>query len=613
MFSLKLYEKFANKAIEHKKPENMQSIDKSHSQKSKYQWEGTGLGLPAHVKGVPKGEGFTAGKIIKFLFTALKGLIGLLIAQFLHLVPFLWKQYRSGNLVFKGTADLGLLSIFSTFNNWENIDNVNEFFKPWTFLKKPYVATNWQEDTEFGHQRMCGINPALIRKCKQEDIYPNGNFRVTDELVRSLLGNDVTLASELADNRLYLLDYKIFERLVTPELEDELGRYSVAPLCLLYLNDEEQLVPIAIQLQPKTAYPDQSFNPIFTPQSPSQDWLAAKVAVASADMSYQGVISHLLNTHLIMEPFAISTFRQLSPQHILFQLLKPHFYNTFAINDMARGVFLSRGGLFDSTGAFGYSSSNELLGRGYSGKGREYQGEPWLFYQKALPYDLAARDVYGLPGYYYRDDALLIWEAIKQYVNNVLQLRYKVSDNLINDEELQAWKNEIIAPNYGNIQGLLSPEKSEQLTGNLNSLDDLIEIVTNIIFTATAHHSALNFGQYEYGAWVPNLPFAIYKPFSDLLGSNSEQKIELVERMPNRWQSIKQIILMSALSIAPPHTSKSLLTLENPFNNDSAQQAFEKFQARLQEIEKQISARNVSLSKPYNYLLPSRIAQSIAI
>lgn len=612
MLGLKLHQN-TNKAIEGKNS-NIPHIKTHKPKESQYEWERPYSDLPPHIKAVPREGAFTLGKIVRFNFTLLKGLVGLYTAQAIHLFPFLWQQYKSGKLVFKGTSDLGLSSIFSTFNNWNSIDEFDEFFKPWTFLKKPDVAKDWHEDTEFGRQRLAGINPVLIRKCKQEDISPNGKFRVSDELFKPLLGNNFTLASALADNRLYLLDYKIFDSIVTSELEDELGRYTLAPLCLLYMNDEEQLVPIAIQLQQKSADSDNSFNFIFTPASPPQDWLTAKVAVANADVAYQGVVSHLLDTHIVIEPFAISTYRQLSRQHILFQLLKPHFFNTFAINDMARSLFLGRGRYFDSTGALGYTGSNELLLRGYSGKGKEYKGEPWLFYQKALPYDLAAREVYDLPNYYYRDDALLIWDAIKEYVGDVLKTYYKTSDDMINDEELQAWKNELIDPKSGDIQGLLPPEKSAQLTGKLNNLDDLIDIVTNIIFTASAQHSAVNFGQYDYIGWVPNMQFASYKPFFDLLESNSEERINLVERMPNRRQTIKQILLVSVLSIPAKYTSKTLLNLKNPFTDEAAKQAFHKFQKeRLQKIEEHISNRNASLRTPYTYLLPSRIAQSIAI
>jgi hypothetical protein len=79
---------------------------------SRYQWEPANPQLPNHVKGVPKGEGFSAVKIFIFLFNTLKGLIGLLIAQLIHLFPFVHKQNQKGKLVFTDTADFDLRSIF---------------------------------------------------------------------------------------------------------------------------------------------------------------------------------------------------------------------------------------------------------------------------------------------------------------------------------------------------------------------------------------------------------------------------------------------------------------------------------------------------------------------
>jgi hypothetical protein len=165
-------------------------------------------------------------------------------------------------------------------------------------LKKPSVANakKWQSDTEFVYERLNGINPAFLKKCRQSDIYPVGKFRVTDEILRPVWGNDVTLASAMDRDRLYLLDYKIFDNIRNPQLEDQLGRYAFAPLCLLYVNDEEQLVPIAIQLQQKTV-DDNALNRIFTPADSSEVWLTAKMVIGSADISYQGIVSHLLHTH----------------------------------------------------------------------------------------------------------------------------------------------------------------------------------------------------------------------------------------------------------------------------------------------------------------------------
>ncbi len=111
----------------------------------------------------------------------------------------------------------------------------------------------------------------------------------------------------------------------------------------------------------------------------------------------------------------------------------------------------------------------------------------------------------------------------------------------------------------------------------------------------------------------PNNPFAPYESLSDLFTRDGNNIIPFTKRLPNRLETIKQIVLVKVLTMTPLYSSQSLLTLGNPFSESSAQQAFEKFQTGLLEIEQKIANRNASLSKPYIYLLPSRIPQSIAI
>jgi hypothetical protein len=576
---------------------------------TEYEWELTPPYVPPHIKELPKGQGFSTPKIIKFDSIIVKGVLSFIFIEFLYF----FDRLRKGKIKFQKTADLGIAGAFESINEWDKLEDLDSFFKPWTSFTKPQVAASWDTDREFGQERLCGINPAFIRKCQPNDLQTDGKFPITDQLVGHLLPSGSSLATAFANDRLYLIDYQILGGITTPDLEDQLGKYPVAPLCLLHVNENEQLMPLAIRLQQGNEFNDLTTNPIFTPNSPPQSWLTAKVAVASADIAYQGIVSHLLNTHLIVETFAVTTFRRFSPRHVILQILQPHFFNTFAINEMARGIFLGHDGFFDETGALGYTGSNELLKRAYSGVGKNYQGEPHLFYRTALPLDIAARDVTSLPGYYYRDDALMIWDAIQTYVADILRLYYKSAAELMDDLELQAWKQELISPDYGRLQGLLPPEKSAQMTGPLTELDDLVAILTTVIFTATAQHSAVNFGQYEYAAWVANMPFATYQPFTDLL-HHQESKVDLVTRLPNRLQTIKQMILVKALSMPTPHSSPSLLTMANPFQDEAAQKVFQDFQTvRLQQIEEEITKRNASVPYPYLRLLPSNIAQSIAI
>lgn len=579
------------------------------SSATEYEWERSPSYVPPHVKDLPKGEGFSLSKIIKFDSIVAKGVLGFSFGEFLYGL----NRFRLGKLNFQMTADLGLADTFKSINAWNRLSDFEYFYKPWTSFIKPKVAETWATDREFAEARLCGINPAFIRKCQPEDLKLDGKFPVSEDLIAPLFPPDSSLEGELEGDRLYLLDYQILSNILTPELEDQLGKYAVAPLCLLHVNARQQLMPIAIRLWQDPQRNSLETNPIFTPRSPSQSWLTAKVAVSSADIAYQGIVSHLLNTHLIVETFGVCTHRQFSPNHIIFQLLAPHFFNTFAINEMARGIFLGHNGFFDETGALGYTGSNELLRRAYSGTGENYKGTPHLFYQTALPTDVENRGVASLPGYHYRDDSRLIWDAIHTYVTDILKLRYQSSEDLRGDSELQTWKQELVSPDYGRLQGLLPPEKVDQLTGSLTDLEDLATILTNVIFTATAQHSAVNFGQYEYAGWVPNMPFALYQPLTDV-SNQHEPTLDLTARLPDRVQTIKQMILVKALSMPVPDSSPSLLTMKNPFKDAAAQRVFEAFQGDcLLQIEQKITERNAVLEQPYVRLLPSKIAQSIAI
>ena len=73
--------------------------------------------------------------------------------------------------------------------------------------------------------------------------------------------------------------------------------YCPAPICLLYVNGANKLVPIAIQLQQKK--PGQDDPPIFLPSDNLFDWLLAKIYYRSADAQVC-IIFILLNKHVMM-------------------------------------------------------------------------------------------------------------------------------------------------------------------------------------------------------------------------------------------------------------------------------------------------------------------------
>ena len=61
-------------------------------------------------------------------------------------------------------------------------------------------------------------------------------------------------------------------------------------------------------------------------------WMLAKMHVASADAQSHQLISHLLETHLVLETTLIAAHRAMSASHVVQKLLRPHFKGTLAIN-----------------------------------------------------------------------------------------------------------------------------------------------------------------------------------------------------------------------------------------------------------------------------------------
>lgn len=70
---------------------------------------------------------------------------------------------------------------------------------------------------------------------------------------------------------------------------------------------------------------------------------------------------HLLMTHLIMEPFAVSLYRNLPRVHPVFKLLVPHLRYTMAINTIGRKTLIGSGGLADKGLAIGKGGHIQLI------------------------------------------------------------------------------------------------------------------------------------------------------------------------------------------------------------------------------------------------------------
>ena len=114
-----------------------------------------------------------------------------------------------------------------------------------------------------------------------------------------------------------------------------------------------------------------------------------------------------------------------------------------------------------------------------------------------------------LPGYHFRDDGILVWNAIESYVTEIIDIFYKSDADVKEDTEVQNWANDVhfnaFPGYYGASDGHGFPERMETRA-------DLILYCTLIMFTGSAQHAAINFGQFDIYGYAPNSPFTLRKP-----------------------------------------------------------------------------------------------------
>src|SRR5262249_14992652 len=149
----------------------------------------------------------------------------------------------------------------------------------------------------------------------------------------------------------------------------------------------------------------------------SWSWNAAKTVLASADDNHQQIVSHLARTHLFVEPFIVATHLELPGEHPVSLLLRPHFEGTIFINWSAIHFLVSNGGGVDQLQAGTIASDLKVAAEALTQTAFDEAIVPNGFatrgFGETVPFD-----------YPYRDDALLLWEAIRDWVGSYLAIFY---------------------------------------------------------------------------------------------------------------------------------------------------------------------------------------------
>ncbi|KAJ4724169.1 Lipoxygenase [Melia azedarach] len=156
-------------------------------------------------------------------------------------------------------------------------------------------------------------------------------------------------------------------------------------------------------------------------------------------------------------------------------------------------------------------------------------------------------------------------DEIQDFLGQSLELE-PISAGL--DPKLQAWWTEIRTVGHAD-------KKDEPWWPTLKTPDDLIQIITTMIWVTSGHHVAVNFGQYTFGGYFPNRPTMARDkmPTEDKTEEDwkffvEKPELVLLHCFPSKIQAIKVMLILDTLSSHSPGEEYLGKHMEQPWAAD---------------------------------------------
>lgn len=494
-----------------------------------------------------------------------------------------------------------LLESNQSIGSFGTKDGLAQYNAMWQGMPIPDVAENLHDDELFAFLRIGGFNTNVIERVDRA--LPD-NFPLTHQQYRDGLGVDDDLDTAIAEGRLFIVDYVELGKMAPEHATYKIltgDGYNSAPIAVFAIapgGGKLQSVAIQCGQNPATA-------PIFVRPKPDDQqkywgWQMAKTVVQTADFNHHEMLAHLSRAHFVSEVFALSTHRAFAPNHPLSVLLTPHFEGDIFVNFLAATIIMPPNLFADIILAAPLPDIVETVGKDRLN---------WDFYERMPHRDFARRgldDAGTLREFPYRDDALLIWEAIENWMDDYVRVYYTSDADVIADTELAAWVVE--AASMGKMKGFRE----------ITSVDQLIEVLTMVIYTASAYHASVNYPQSHLMTYAPYTAGIAATP--PPTSTDGLTEADWIKSLPNLLTSLAQFYFLNVLGTIYYRPLGDYRTNIFPFPPSFGDPRIaetggplHRFRKDLAAIEAEINRRNQSRSQPYEYLLPSNIPTSTNI
>lgn len=476
----------------------------------------------------------------------------------------------------------------------DSFDSLKDYNDMFVTIPLPSIAKTFQTDEAFAWMRVAGPNPMVLARLNA----PKANFPVNDTIYQAVMGTDDNLAAAISDGRVYIADYARLNGALAGSYPKE-QKYMAAPMAMFAVPKSgptpRKLVPVAIQCQQEPG----PKNPIFSPPTSANDtqatfnWTMAKTAVQTADGNYHEAISHLGQTHLVIEPFVVATLNNLDEDHPVGKLLSPHFEGTLLINNLAQSSLIAAGGTVDTVMQGTIDQDRVLASLGTMSILRDFnhQGPLESLQQRQVA------DTNKLPYYPYRDAALAVFDAIAEWVTGYVAVYYPNQDDPAADAALQDWLSELLAHDGGRLANVGED-------GGIKTRDYLAKLLSKVIFIASAQHAAVNFPQKSVMSYTPAMPLANYTPAPD--GRTLCEQTWFAQ-LPPKQPTTSQMNIGQLLG-GVYYTQLGQYDADH-FDKQAVKDLLAAFQHQLAKLDNTLANQ----FPDYPHLRPSRIPQSINI
>ncbi|KAJ3410344.1 Hydroperoxide isomerase aloxe3 [Chytridiales sp. JEL 0842] len=433
------------------------------------------------------------------------------------------------------------------------ITTLGDYDALYDIVGKPAGATpNALTDAYFGRTRVTW-SPLYLTK-----LTTRIPLNVTNSMVSEFLGG-LTLTDALQAGRLFIVDHsEVMLELLKFQQE---GKFGCAPTALFFLNNEGDMMPVAIQLNPNGL--------VLTPND-QWDWMLAKMAFNAMDTTRIGTVDHFLNTHIALIPISTSFNRKLSPSHPVYAMLDGILLKNLGI--INTGI---SNGLSPTYGAFVFNflPSREGILQAISNRYRN-----WTFYEDEPSYSIRIRGVDSIPNHPFNKYSTRLYQASQDLFTNLVSIYYPTDGSILADSELQAFASDVV--NLGKVSGFPS---------FIRTRSELARALGHLHYISTTLHNVMNGYALEFQGTLPASPFSIFKPLPTVKGTVNESNI--VEWLPDVERALSQVKLAYTF-MRPLEPYENLLHMFVGFkvNSPKTRCALQNYRDVLREISREVRA-----------------------